>query len=87
MAQTRPASAFAALAVLSKVGEGLAPKLLFEGPCGRSLLCLVLNAGDRWGDVTLSDERPTGAPLDNVYMGVVSDESGVLQGIKFPDVD
>lgn len=48
---------------------------------------IVLNAGDRWGDVTLSDERPADAPRDNVYMGVVSDEPGVLQGIKFPEVD
>jgi predicted secreted acid phosphatase len=48
---------------------------------------IVLNAGDRWGDVTLSDQPPTNAPNRNVYMGVVSGESGVLQGIKFPEVD
>ena len=47
---------------------------------------IVLNAGDRWGDITLSDHRPKGAPADSqMYMGVVSGgEAGQLQGIKFP---
>jgi len=48
---------------------------------------IVLNAGDRWGDVTLSTSAPANAPRENAYMGVVSGESGVLQGIKFPEVD
>ncbi len=47
---------------------------------------IVLNAGDRWGDVTLSERRPSGAPAKNTYVGVVSNEPGVLQGIKFPEV-
>ena len=48
--------------------------------------CIVLNAGDRWGDITLSDQRPSGAPSDTrVYMGIVSKgETAQLQGIKFP---
>ena len=51
---------------------------------------VVLNAGDRWGDVTLSDRPPTGAKdseRTRAYMGVVSGEAGVLQGIKFPEAD
>lgn len=47
---------------------------------------IVLNAGDRWGDITLSDRRPKGAPKETrMYMGVVSGgETDQLQGIKFP---
>ena len=46
---------------------------------------IILNAGDRWGDVTLSSDRPESASRDNVYMGVVSADA-VLQNIKFPEV-
>lgn len=49
---------------------------------------IVLNAGDKWGDVTLSEQQPDNAPddaRDNLYMGVVSGgEPGLLQSIKFP---
>lgn len=49
---------------------------------------IVLNAGDRWGDVvqdnTLSNKIPS---AENIYVGVRPAEPYTIYGVKFPEVD
>ena len=45
---------------------------------------ILINAGDRWSDLSAGGEPEDSAPS---YAIVDPQEEGVLQGIKFPEID
>lgn len=50
---------------------------------------IIINAGDRWTDVA-SDEAARELEKNhesNIYIGIVPNENGIVQGVKFPEFD